>query len=77
MDEFVFCRRRVRAVRGLWNPDSRRRSGSSLTSSAVDAGSTDPGPAYLGSGKMAFPKAAVQRDLRLCCAVLAGSACRC
>ena len=31
----------------------------------VDAGSTDPGPAYLGSGNMAFPKAAVQRDLRL------------
>lgn len=31
----------------------------------VDAGSTDPGPAYLGSGRMAFPKAAVQRDLRL------------
>ena len=22
----------------------------------VDAGSTDPGPAYLGSGKMAFPE---------------------
>ena len=31
----------------------------------VDAGSTDPGPAYLGSGGMAFPKDAVQRDLRL------------
>jgi hypothetical protein len=31
----------------------------------VDAGSTDPGPAYLGSGRMAFPKDAVQRDLRL------------
>lgn len=31
----------------------------------VDAGSTDPGPSYLGSGRMAFPRAAVQRDLRL------------
>src|SRR5919199_663446 len=31
----------------------------------VDAGSTDPGPAYLGSGQMAFPKAAVERDLRI------------
>ena len=31
----------------------------------VDAGSTDPGPAYLGSGRTAFPKAAIQRDLRL------------
>ena len=31
----------------------------------VDAGSTDPGPAYLGAGRMAFPKAAVERDLRL------------
>lgn len=30
-----------------------------------DAGSTDPGPAYLGSGRTAFPKEAVSRDLRL------------
>lgn len=30
-----------------------------------DAGSTDPGPSYLGSGKMAFPRDAVKRDLRL------------
>lgn len=30
-----------------------------------DAGSTDPGPSYLGSGTTAFPKAAVRRDLRL------------
>jgi hypothetical protein len=30
-----------------------------------DAGSTDPGPAYLGSGRTAFPRAAVRRDLRL------------
>src|SRR5688572_1330770 len=30
-----------------------------------DAGSTDPGPAYLGSGKTAFPKEAIRRDLRL------------
>jgi hypothetical protein len=31
----------------------------------VDAGSTDPGPAYLGSGKTAFPRAAIERDLRI------------
>ena len=31
----------------------------------VDAGSTDPGPAYLGSGRTAFPKAAIERDLRI------------
>lgn len=31
----------------------------------VDAGSTDPGPLYLGSGKTAFPRAAIQRDLRI------------
>jgi hypothetical protein len=31
----------------------------------VDAGSTDPGPLYLGSGRMAFPRAAVERDLRV------------
>ena len=31
----------------------------------LDAGSTDPGPAYLGSGRTAFPKAAIYRDLRL------------
>ncbi len=30
-----------------------------------DAGSTDPGPAYLGSGGTAFPREAVRRDLRL------------
>jgi hypothetical protein len=30
-----------------------------------DAGSTDPGPAYLGSGRTAFPKDAIRRDLRL------------
>ena len=30
-----------------------------------DCGSTDPGPAPLGSGKTAFPKQAVKRDLRL------------
>ena len=30
-----------------------------------DAGSTDPGPFYLGSGKTAFPKVAVKRDLSL------------
>jgi hypothetical protein len=30
-----------------------------------DAGSTDPGPAPLGSGKPAFPRRAVKRDLRL------------
>ena len=30
-----------------------------------DAGSTDPGPSYLGSGRTAFPKDAVHRDLRL------------
>ncbi len=30
-----------------------------------DAGSTDPGPAYLGSGRTAFPKEAIRRDLRL------------
>ena len=30
-----------------------------------DAGSTDPGPFYLGSGESAFPKIAVKRDLTL------------
>lgn len=30
-----------------------------------DGGSTDPGPAYLGSGSTAFPKDAIRRDLRL------------
>ena len=30
-----------------------------------DAGSTDPGPAYLGSGRTAFPREAIHRDLRL------------
>src|SRR5450830_1121511 len=30
-----------------------------------DAGSTDPGPSYLGSGRTAFPKDAIRRDLRL------------
>src|SRR6185503_2367887 len=30
-----------------------------------DAGSTDPGPAYLGSGRTAFPRDAIERDLRL------------
>src|SRR5688572_11257224 len=30
-----------------------------------DGGSTDPGPAYLGSGRTAFPKEAIRRDLRL------------
>jgi len=30
-----------------------------------DAGSTDPGPAYLGSNRTAFPPAAIERDLRL------------
>ncbi len=31
----------------------------------VDAGSTDPGPAYLGTGEAAFPREAVKRDLRI------------
>ena len=30
-----------------------------------DAGSTDPGPSYLGSGNTAFPKDAIRRDLKL------------
>jgi hypothetical protein len=30
-----------------------------------DGGSTDPGPAYLGSGRTAFPREAIRRDLRL------------
>jgi hypothetical protein len=30
-----------------------------------DAGSTDPGPAYLGTGRTAFPREAVKRDLRI------------
>ena len=30
-----------------------------------DAGSTDPGPTYLGTGRAAFPKDAVRRDLRI------------
>ena len=32
---------------------------------ASDAGSTDPGPAPLGSGKPSFPARAIKRDLRL------------
>jgi hypothetical protein len=31
----------------------------------ADAGSTDPGPEFLGSGATAFPLAAIKRDLRL------------
>ena len=31
----------------------------------ADAGSTDPGPEYLGSSKSAFPQDAIRRDLRL------------
>jgi len=31
----------------------------------VDAGSTDPGPTYLGTGRTAFPREAIKRDLRL------------
>ena len=31
----------------------------------ADAGSTDPGPEFLGSGATAFPLAAIRRDLRL------------
>jgi hypothetical protein len=30
-----------------------------------DAGSTDPGPEYLGTGRTAFPAQAIRRDLRL------------
>jgi len=30
-----------------------------------DAGSTDPGPTYLGTGRAAFPRDAVRRDLRI------------
>ena len=30
-----------------------------------DAGSTDPGPAYLGASRTAFPQEAIRRDLRL------------
>ena len=30
-----------------------------------DAGSTDPGPAYLGTGKTVFSREAIKRDLRL------------
>jgi hypothetical protein len=30
-----------------------------------DAGSTDPGPEYLGTGRTAFPPEAIRRDLRL------------
>jgi len=30
-----------------------------------DAGSTDPGPEFLGTGKTAFPRDAIRRDLRL------------
>ena len=32
---------------------------------AVDAGSTDPGPYYLGAGEAFTDRAAVKRDLRL------------
>src|SRR6266566_9098422 len=30
-----------------------------------DAGSTDPGPEFLGTGRTAFPREAIRRDLRL------------
>ena len=33
----------------------------------VDAGSTDPGPYYLGSGKSFTDRGAVKRDLALIC----------
>ena len=32
----------------------------------VDAGSTDPGPHYLGSGEMLVPRVAVERELEQC-----------
>jgi hypothetical protein len=32
-----------------------------------DAGSTDPGPEYLGTGRTAFPPQAIRRDLRIMC----------
>jgi hypothetical protein len=31
----------------------------------ADAGSTDPGPAYLGTGRTAFPKDAIRRDFQI------------
>jgi len=40
---------------------------------AVDAGSTDPGPYYLGAGKSFVDRASVKRDLRLLLAAAVGN----
>jgi hypothetical protein len=63
---------RVKAIAGNGVLGSGFRENSLLRGMALgpdfigcDAGSTDPGPYYLGAGKTAFPRAAVKRDLSL------------
>jgi len=63
---------RVKAIAGNGVLGSGFRESSLLRGMAMgpdfigcDAGSTDPGPYYLGAGETAFPKVAVKRDLSL------------
>ena len=53
------------AILGYGFPESSFSRGLSLNPDliAVDAGSTDPGPYYLGSGNSFVPRGAVKRDL--------------
>ncbi|NPV83481.1 MAG: acyclic terpene utilization AtuA family protein [Candidatus Aminicenantes bacterium] len=55
------------AILGYGFPESSFRKGMSLKPDliAADAGSTDPGPYYLGAGKSFTNRSAVKRDLRL------------
>lgn len=55
------------AILGYGFPESSFRKGLSLKPDliAADAGSTDPGPYYLGAGKSFTNRSAVKRDLRL------------
>ncbi|MDY0231092.1 MAG: 3-methylaspartate ammonia-lyase, partial [Candidatus Saccharicenans sp.] len=55
------------AILGYGFPESSFRKGLSRKPQliAADAGSTDPGPYYLGCGKSFTDRSAVKRDLRL------------
>lgn len=55
------------AILGYGFPESSFRKGMSQKPDliAADAGSTDPGPYYLGAGKSFTNRSAVKRDLRL------------
>ena len=55
------------AILGYGFPESSFKKGLSKKPDliAADAGSTDPGPYYLGSGKSFTNRTAVKRDLRL------------